>query len=332
MVRNVSTLIFVLFSSSVFGFGVIGEDENGIAARWDAAPRTLFGEERSLDGGLRYSLAGGDYQSYRDMFTWSSVPSVAAFQDAVQDAFIAWTATDSVSGLGTSLTFFDDTSSTSVASGASAGAEIDLFAGAAIGSGVTGGETTVGFVTFTSDVVTMTTGDIRGLQMLSGADIVMNNVGAVWTLSLFQDVLTHEIGHSIGLADVELAAAAGTYIDDNFDGTTNSLLNSFAGTIDPDHPESTSGIQENLFAATLFDSDNVASGAPFLLMETDGDSGAPSPAALDNDSFAGRQYLYPVAVPEPGAWLMMCLIVSVASTSKLLHLHSSRGDRRSETS
>ena len=26
--------------------------------------------ERSLDGGLRYSLQGGSYQAYRDLFSW----------------------------------------------------------------------------------------------------------------------------------------------------------------------------------------------------------------------------------------------------------------------
>jgi hypothetical protein len=126
------------------------------------------------------------------------------------------------------------------------------------------------------------------------------------------------VGHALGLGDVEFSSASGDYIDDNFNGTTNSLLNSFAASIDSGHPEATVGIQKHMFDAALFDSDNPASGAPFLLMETNGDSGSPSPAQLDNDSFAGRQYLYPVAVPEPNAWLMMGLVVSLIASWKTI--------------
>jgi hypothetical protein len=44
----------------------------GGGSRWDAAPRTVniggTNFERSLDRGLRYSLQGGSYQAYRDLF------------------------------------------------------------------------------------------------------------------------------------------------------------------------------------------------------------------------------------------------------------------------
>src|SRR5262245_27945029 len=63
----------------------------GGGSRWDAAPRNISGFERSLNGGLRYSVQGGSFQAYRDLFTWSSLPSVTAFQTAVQQAFDAWT-------------------------------------------------------------------------------------------------------------------------------------------------------------------------------------------------------------------------------------------------
>src|SRR5262245_48669469 len=56
----------------------------GGGSRWDAAPRTInisgTNFERSLDGGLRYSLQGGSFQAYRDLFTWNVVPSVPNFQ------------------------------------------------------------------------------------------------------------------------------------------------------------------------------------------------------------------------------------------------------------
>src|SRR6478672_4646551 len=84
----------------------------GGGSRWDAAPRTInisgTNFERSLNGGLRYSLQGGSFQAYRDLFAWNAVPSVANFQTAVQQAFDAWKATDPVSGLGSSLTFVPD--------------------------------------------------------------------------------------------------------------------------------------------------------------------------------------------------------------------------------
>ena len=64
--------------------------------RWDAAPRTINDNERSLDGGLRYSLQGGSFEAYRDLLHWpeSQVPSVEDFQLAVEQAFAAWTAVD----------------------------------------------------------------------------------------------------------------------------------------------------------------------------------------------------------------------------------------------
>ena len=75
----------------------------GGGSRWDAAPRTIQGQnrsldgglryspqegqERSLDGGLRYSVQGGSYEAFRDLFTWDIVPSVNEFQNAIEAAF-----------------------------------------------------------------------------------------------------------------------------------------------------------------------------------------------------------------------------------------------------
>src|SRR3954471_6683219 len=85
----------------------------GGGSRWDAAPRTVFlsGEnlERSLDGGLRFSMQGGSYNSFRDNFSWAgATPSVADFTAAVNQAFSCWTVTDPVTKLGTSLYFVPD--------------------------------------------------------------------------------------------------------------------------------------------------------------------------------------------------------------------------------
>ena len=84
---------------------------NGLVGglRWDAAPRMVGGNERSLDGGLRYSLQGGSFEAYRDQFQWfEEPPSVADFQLAVEQAFAAWTAVDPVTGLHTSISFVAD--------------------------------------------------------------------------------------------------------------------------------------------------------------------------------------------------------------------------------
>ena len=104
LVFAVSTVTSVADAGIVFG-------NNGLTGgfRWDAAPRTLGGLERSLNGALRYSLQGGSFESFRDSFTWAGgAPSVSSFQSAVQSAFNAWGATDAVSGLTSSLQFVPD--------------------------------------------------------------------------------------------------------------------------------------------------------------------------------------------------------------------------------
>ncbi len=116
---------------------IAGEVHAGIVtsfeARWDAAPRTIGGNERSLQGGLRYSIQSGNYTQFRDQFRWSSVPSASAFQAAVEQAFQAWSVPDPVSGLTTAVQFVPDFS-TSVVTGVGFGglnfngAEIDLVA------------------------------------------------------------------------------------------------------------------------------------------------------------------------------------------------------------
>ena len=89
-------------------FGLTGTGLSG-GYRWDADPLTVnmggTSYERSLDGGLRYSLESGSYEGFRDMFSWSAVPTVDEFVQAIGAAFDAWTALDPVTGLGTALTF-----------------------------------------------------------------------------------------------------------------------------------------------------------------------------------------------------------------------------------
>jgi len=42
---------------------IFGNDGLSGGFRWDAAPRTMNGLERSLNGGLRYSVQGGSFQA-----------------------------------------------------------------------------------------------------------------------------------------------------------------------------------------------------------------------------------------------------------------------------
>jgi len=98
-----------LLDGTAMGGVIFGHSGLGGGSRWDAAPRMISGNERSLAGGLRYSLDGGSFEAYRDMFQWTpSVPSVANFQQAIEQAFAAWESVDPASGLGTTLSFVAD--------------------------------------------------------------------------------------------------------------------------------------------------------------------------------------------------------------------------------
>ena len=140
-VLALAALSGVTLLASSAGAGVIFNFSGatlGGGSRWDAAPRTITVSgtpvERSLNGGLRYSLQGASYTAYRDLFAWTpSVPSVAAFTTAVDQAFAAWTATDPGTGSGTGVSFVSDLATPVVGFNTGAGgldgrgAEIDLF-------------------------------------------------------------------------------------------------------------------------------------------------------------------------------------------------------------
>lgn len=104
--------IYNIFNTSYFKlqmviFNLTGNTLEG-GSRWNATSKIIDGNERSLEGGLRYSLQGDSYQAYRDFFTWDIVPSVTDFQQAIVHYFNAWTIIDPVSGFGTDLSFFAD--------------------------------------------------------------------------------------------------------------------------------------------------------------------------------------------------------------------------------
>lgn len=289
------------------------------AARWDAPPLTVPGlGERSLDGGLRYSVQGGSYESYRDTLTWDVVPSVDDFQLAVEKAFAAWTTVDPVSGLGTNLSFTPDLGTTvqgPTGGGVDPrGAEIDLLAANDALSWNPGTVTQIAesWIVAASSDVTLTSGttDYPGFSIW-GNDITFNsNPEFIWTLGLFHSVLIHEIGHSLGLGDVEKAASTVSFLDDNYDGSSSAsalatLTNSWALLVDPFDPSASP--QLSFFTVANGDPGIDTPGVK-ILMESNlaeiliAGSGL---LQLQNDDYGGRQFLYPFVIPEPSTGLLV---------------------------
>lgn len=306
--------------------------------RWDAAPRTISGRERSLDGGLRFSLQGQSYAAYRDLFTWQGTPpTVAEFQAAIAQSFAAWTIVDPVSGLGTSLSFVPDFATAPVgppAGGAvnTAGAEIDLLGytdGFLWNPGDPGLRAESFFNVSGNGPLTLTSG-VTGYAAIpiAGADIKMNsNSQARWTLPWFQLIMTHEIGHAIGLGDVDTAGNFGNFLDDNYNGANSAtalatLTNSWALLVDPFNP-----------AASPLALYSVPNGNPGvdtpgvdILMETNlppallGDT-----TPLQNDDFGGRQFLYPFVIPEPATLVLALVGLTMAVLAQRLHIRGLAG-------
>lgn len=312
---------FVIFNNT---------DLNG-GSRWDSDPRTINGLERSLDGGLRYSLQGGSYEAFRDLFTWDIIPSVVEFQQTIEAAFNAWTVTDPVTGLGTNLFFVADLATPVVGFNNGnggldiAGAEIDLFGSNDaffwdVGSSGTQGEARFNDI---NETVTLTSGtvDYFGSRAISGADIILNsNAEAVYDIDLFRRLLTHEIGHALGLGDVEGDINPGAFIDDNYDGTSDAtalatLTNPIAQLVDPLNPANS---PFSLFTVPD-DSPGVDTLGVDILMESRGlgisnSSPVTNFTPLTNDDYAGRQFLYPqfakvASVPEPSTILGISIVL-----------------------
>ncbi|MEM8952830.1 MAG: hypothetical protein AAGD22_01640 [Verrucomicrobiota bacterium] len=314
-----------LLGSNAWGFVPFGEDVSQRAWRWDAAPRNIFGTstERSLDGGLRYSVEGGDLATWYGDFTFTDGTSSSEFASIVASAFSAWEKTDPSSGLTTDVFFVPDFGTSVGFNDPTVGAEIDLFS-SDFGNTSRSGFAQVWTEVWLSDVITLTSGKTNhGRNVIVGTQINMNNApGTTWTADSFLRVLVHEIGHTLGLGDVDIDqdtvnddnpfnddGLVSDWYDDNYDGTSAAtqiatLSNSFATIIDPFDPEGTSGLTKYLIPVDALDAGS--GNEPAILMESNGDGVL---FGLANDDYAGRQFLYPslTIVPEPsGAFLLLC--------------------------
>jgi hypothetical protein len=160
-----------------------------------------------------------------------------------------------------------------------------------------------------TSTVTLTSGtaNYAGSRAISGADIILNdNPGAVYDLDLFRRVLTHEVGHAIGLRDVEGSIdPTPLFIDDNYDRSTSAtalatLTNNWALKVNPFNPAASVGL--SLYYVRFGDPGTTTAGVN-ILMESNGlgiATGNPvtNLTPLSNDDYSTRQFLYPV-VPEP---------------------------------
>jgi hypothetical protein len=330
-IRIIAISILIIASSDANAFVVLGQDSNQRAWRWDAAARNVYNTdvERSLVGGLRYSVQGGALDSWYSQFAFSDGTTTTDFATIVSSAFSAWTVPDPVTGLTTDLSFVADFGTTVTFDVGGTGAEIDLFASDLETSSRKGFASTW-FEGWGSDVVTLTSGVANhGASVIIGAQIEMNNnAGVLWTAGSFEQVLTHEIGHTLGLGDVDVDqdifdtnphnddGLVSDWYDDNYDGTNAttqvaSLSNSFAGMINPFNPEATVGLTRYTIAESSFYVGGA--GEPNILMESDIDA----VAAMSNDDFAGRQFLYPslTAIPEPSTAVLL-LAAAVLATAR----------------
>ena len=298
-----------------FGFGIL---------RWNADPHFVDGVERSLDGGLRYSIEGGSYEAFRDKFVWvDPAPTVRQFQAAVERAFANWEALDPATGLGSDLYFVPDfdtpieildrpaTDNVFDFAKLNPGAEIDITSWSDFDRDTCSLADKFGDPN--SNTVTLTSGTQNyAAALVSGADIKINTTYCnpdPWPLAGFEAVLSAAIGRAIGLLSVDFPndplTGHSLFYDDNFDPTNEetairTMSNPFAHLIDALDPDNSPELMqfepcEGPSTADFCEGIDLP-GVNIHLegLPTRGDDRR----RLHHDDFAGRQFLYPfVRVP-----------------------------------
>jgi len=276
--------------------------------RWDAAPRLINGEDRSLTGGISWNVQGGTFAAFKSQFAWSgTTPTDAAFETAIREAFGFWTSLDPNPLLPVTAPFsFVHASSLITTAGPSTGAEIDLLAGDLGFTGSAGGTLTAPIL---NDSVTLTSGTVGyASDVIAGIDITLNtHSGTFYTLPGFRSLLAHEIGHALGFGHPDIGLA-GRFVDDNYLGTsqasaTSTLTNSFSHLINPLDPADSPLL--NLYTVPNTTLGTGAAGVHILMERFISPQTTNAANPLSADDYAQRQFLYPATVPEPGALTLL---------------------------
>ncbi|CAN5555220.1 hypothetical protein BH09PLA1_BH09PLA1_36100 [soil metagenome] len=282
--------------------------------RWDSVPRMVGGTDRSLVGGLSWSVAGGSFASFKSQFAWAgATPTDAQFQAVMEQAFSFWTSVDTNPLLPVSAPFAFVYSPASVAtSNPMTGAEIDFLASDLGFVGSAGG--TLSHPTL-NDHVRLTSGSENySSDVIGGIDININNhAGTTYTLNGFRALLAHEIGHSLGMGHADLGQA-NRFVDDNYDGTSEAtanatLTNHYSNLINPLDPSNSPLLNRYTVPNTTL---GTNASDVHILMERFLDPATISALnPMSPDDYAQRQFLYPTTVPEPSGVAIFALSASV---------------------